>query len=82
MLDSKPWILDSRHRIPDFVRRTWILVSNRKLDSEFRVPKPRVPDSTSKNSPDSRIRILLRRAIQVQLIRILYISNLNQKHHL
>ena len=48
--------------IPVFVSGTWILDSNRQWPglripwAVFRIPKPTIPDSTFKNSPDSGIR--------------------------
>ena len=35
ILDSKPWIPDSKYWIPVFVSGTWILESNRQWDSGF-----------------------------------------------
>ena len=50
ILDSTPWIKESRHWIPVFVSGT--LDSGFKSLEGFWIPKPRIPDSTS-NFPDS-----------------------------
>ena len=64
--NMSPHVKESRtvYWIPVFVSRTWILDSNLKWDSGFLelysgLPKPRIPDSTSKSFPDSGIRIAL-----------------------
>ena len=43
------------------------------LEAEFRIPKPRIPDSTSKNSPHSGIRI----AMQERVVSKIHTSTLN-----
>ena len=70
ILDSTPWIPDSRYFIPVFVSGTWILDSNPLWNSGFlelysgfqspgfRIPQvkfSRFPDSTSKYFTDSGI---------------------------
>ena len=67
ILDSMQWISDCRYWTLVFVSRTWILDSNRVGDSEFLelysgfqspgVKFSPIPDSASKNFPDSGIRI-------------------------
>ena len=64
ILNSTPWILDSRHRIKVSVELGfWIPIVSGMLDSLRRIlnpnPKPRIPDSTSKKFTDSGIRIPL-----------------------
>ena len=78
ILDSTPWIPDSIYWIPDLFQ--WnldsgfeLLVGFRIPTPVFRIPRPRIPDSTSKNFqdsgfqmqnfPDSGIRIPLHGAI-------------------
>ena len=57
ILDSIPWIMDSRYWIPYFYQ--WNLDSGFQLLVWFRIPKPRILDSTSKNFPNSKILITL-----------------------
>ena len=62
--DSTPWTPDSRYWIPDSLSVDlgfWILIFSRIRDSLrcISVSKPRIPDSKSKNFPDSGIRIPL-----------------------
>ena len=74
ILDPIPWIVDSGCWIPVFFSGTWILDSMPQWDfgvlelysgfqsPGFRIPRAkfsRILDSTSKNFPDSRIRIPL-----------------------
>ena len=69
LLDSTQWIPDSRQWIPDLCQCS--LDSGFQSLAEFWIPravwriqgKPRIPDSTSKNVPDSGIRIPLHGAI-------------------
>ena len=58
ILDSTPWIPDSIYWIPDLFQ--WnldsgfeLLVGFRIPTPVFRIPRPRIPDSTSKNFQDS-----------------------------
>ena len=58
ILDSTPWIPNSIYWIPDLFQ--WnldsgfeLLVGFRIPTPVFRIPKPRIPDSTSKNFQDS-----------------------------
>ena len=64
ILDSTPWIPDSRYKITDLFQ--WNLDSRFQLSVGLRIPtavlwipRSRIPDSTCKNFPDSGIRILL-----------------------
>ena len=64
ILNSTPWILDSRYWIQVSVElRFWIPIVSGMMDSLRCIPnpnpKPRIPDSTSKKFTDSRIRIPL-----------------------
>ena len=56
VLDSILWISDSSTGFHIFVSGTWIPDS---CSTVFRIPKPRILDSTSKNFPYSEIRIAL-----------------------
>ena len=64
ILDPTPWIPDSSYWIPDLFH--WNSDSGFQLSvgfqiptAVFRIPNPRIPDSTSKNFLDSGIRIPL-----------------------
>ena len=56
ILDSKPWMPDSRYWVPVFVTgthsgfRIQSFVDSGFLELSTRIPKPRIPDSTSKCS--------------------------------
>ena len=68
VLDSTPWILDSRYLIPvldsdlDFGFQS--LVRFQVPRTESQIPKSRIRDSTSNNFPDSRIPIPLHGAVK------------------
>ena len=64
ILDSTPWISDSTHWIPAVVSGTWILrfksfVGFRIPWAVFRIPKPRISDSTGQHFTHCGIRIPL-----------------------
>ena len=57
ILDSTPWIPNSNYWIRNPFQ--WNLDSGFQSLMAFRIPGPRIPDSTSKNFQDSGIRIPL-----------------------
>ena len=62
ILDSTPWITDSNYWIRNLFQ--WNLDSGFQSLMAFRIPRPRIPDSTSKYFQDSGIRIPLRGATE------------------
>ena len=80
ILDSTPWISDYRYWIADSLSvelRIPIVSGIRIPKAMFQIPKPKIPDSTSRNFPDSGIRIPLRgdRSILRKIFNLLKIQS-------